>query len=480
MSKNASTGAQQQEPCSPDSGFKVGNRVIICEVPRKNLKHWIGEEGEITKITDNNLLSVQVGEKEKKILNLVPDWVKPASGSDSKEFPSTTRSAISGRSSKLEQAEVVNQVPFSSVVEDSTQDSAIALPQAPSDPAVAPTRNQTALVVPTQVMMSEAEARQHIETIKSRFDDITALLLDLDDRRGWEALGYKSMHQMIQAELKGHLNRSVSQIYRKLSEAKIRRKLSHACEKIEEIPARQLEPLGKLPPEEWQETWEEINLTAPDGEVTREHVQVVVSRRLQDQKQVANFQEPRQERVLLHPGDWVEVHGFQGNQSWNGLRGPIVEPEDKDGRVAVDLSGASGQSEWKCLRFPMQELIKVPAPPPYNVGQIVMIKCDRDAEQHQRKHDGCWGIVHSVLEFTVIVAVGGELVQYPPKELDWVDAPDNTFRGVCDRVTRLWKVPNLPPSAQHLLRTFYQRELVFTQGDLDLLQAIEELYRNCE
>ena len=108
------------------------------------------------------------------------------------------------------------------------------------------------------------------------------------------------------------------------------------AKKIEEIPARQLELLGKLPPEEWQETWEEVNLTAPDGEVTREHVQAVVRRRLQDHKQVANFQEPRQERVLLHPADWVEVHGFQGNQSWNGLPGPIVEPEDNDGRVAVD------------------------------------------------------------------------------------------------------------------------------------------------
>ena len=45
-----------------------------------------------------------------------------------------------------------------------------------------------------------------------------------------------------------------------------------------------------------------------------------------------------------------------------------------------------------------------------------------------------------------------------------------------DRVTRLWSVPNLPKSAQHLLRTFYQRELVFSQGDLDVLQAIKELY----
>ena len=137
-------------------------------------------------------------------------------------------------------------------------------------------------VVSATVMMSQAEARQHIETIKLHFDDITALLLELDDRRGWEALGYRSMHQMIQLELKGHLNRSVSQIYRKVSSAKIRRELSQICEKVAAIPAYKLEPLGKLPPEQWQNTWQEVTSTAPDGKVSREHVQTVVSHRLQN------------------------------------------------------------------------------------------------------------------------------------------------------------------------------------------------------
>lgn len=139
-----------------------------------------------------------------------------------------------------------------------------------------------ASVVSATVMMSQAEARQHIETIKLHFDDITALLLELDDQRGWEALGYRSMHQMIQVELKGHLNKSVSQIYRKVSEAKIRRELSQICEKVAKVPAYKLEPLGKLPPEQWQDTWEEVTSTAPNGKVSREYIQTVVSRRMQD------------------------------------------------------------------------------------------------------------------------------------------------------------------------------------------------------
>lgn len=129
-----------------------------------------------------------------------------------------------------------------------------------------------------------------------------------------------------------------------------------------------------------------------------------------------------------------------------------------------------------CLRFSPQELIKIPAPSAHKVGETVMIECDFGALVEQRKHDGSWGIVHEVLEFSVIVAVSGELVQYLPKDLDWVDAPDDTLKDVCARVTRLWSVPNLPKSVQHLLRTFYHKQLIFLQGDLHVLKAIEGLY----
>ena len=189
-------------------------------------------------------------------------------------------------------------------------------------------------------------------------------------------------------------------------------------------------------------------------------------------------------RLVLHAGDWVEVHSEQTDQ-WNGLRGQVVESADDQGQFGIDLSESSGQSEAQCLRFGVQELIKVPAPIPYRVGEIVLIKCDprfgaalryRSATPEQRQHSGCWGIVREVLEVTASVAVSGELVHYPPQDLDWVDAPDDSLKDVCDRVTRLWSVPDLPAAAQHLLRTFYQQKLVFSQGDLDVLQAIKQLY----
>ncbi len=44
---------------------------------------------------------------------------------------------------------------------------------------------------------------------------------------------------------------------------------------------------------------------------------------------------------------------------------------------------------------------------------------------------------------------------------------------VCDRVTCLWQVKNKPPLLQHLLETFYQKQLDFGQVDLLVLEAIE-------
>ena len=82
-----------------------------------------------------------------------------------------------------------------------------------------------------------------------------------------------------------------------------------------------------------------------------------------------------------------------------------------------------------------------------------------------------------MLKVTVQVMVIGELIHYPPQDSNWVDAPDDSLKDVCDRVNRLWSVPNLPKLVQHLLRTFYQRELVFLQGNLDVLRAIERLHR---
>jgi hypothetical protein len=152
-----------------------------------------------------------------------------------------------------------------------------------------------------------------------------------------------------------------------------------------------------------------------------------------------------------------------------------VELEDDSGQVGVDLSQASGHSEWQCLRFRAQDLIKLPVPSPHKVGEIAMVRCGVGATPEQRKYSGCWGSVQHVFESTLILAVSGELVEYCFEDLECINSSHPYLMEVCDRVTRLWSLPNLPKSVRHLLRTFYQRELVFLQEDLYVLQAIERL-----
>jgi ribosomal protein L21E len=109
----------------------------------------------------------------------------------------------------------------------------------------------------------------------------------------------------------------------------------------------------------------------------------------------------------------------------------------------------------------------------YGIGQLVLIQCEDSAAQEQCRHySGCWGIVHDVYESTVVVAVGGEMVRYLLCDLQPIENPSPKLREVCARVARLWEVANLPQSAQHLLETFYQKRLDFSQKDLEVLEAI--------
>ncbi len=71
---------------------------------------------------------------------------------------------------------------------------------------------------------------------------------------------------------------------------------------------------------------------------------------------------------------------------------------------------------------------------------------------------------NEVLEVTVQVMAIGELIHYHPQDLDWVDAPDDSLKDVCDRVTRLWSVPNLPKSVQHLSKDVLSTGVSFLAG----------------
>lgn len=303
--------------------------------------------------------------------------------------------------------------------------------------------------IPIRQRMSVVEAQQKLNEAKENFEQAACtirkdvsprinrgitLLLEIDKAGAWEGLPYRSIRQFIHHELMPQLGLSDKQIYKKVNAARVRQEVSQICDNADAIPDNQLEALGKLPTEEWLDAWEEINATTSGAKVTGKHVKNIVERRLQS-KNTENF-------------------NFNDSSQSQHESAELLKPERN---VSADSH---------------QTLFTTSAP--YQVDEIVIIQCcANSATPEQLHYSGCWGVVHHLLEATAIVAVAGNLVESSFEDLYRIPNPSPTLLQVCDRIALLWQVQNLPLSVQHLLETFYQRQLDFSQEDLDVLTAIE-------
>ncbi len=127
--------------------------------------------------------------------------------------------------------------------------------------------------------MTAPEARQCIAAIKAHLHGARALLLELEEREGWRALGYSSWRACVVAEF----GQSQAYLYRQLAAAKIER-VVEPFSPIGEIPEGQLRPLAALDsPDEQRAVWDTAKETAPNGRVTAAHVvQVITTTRSYD------------------------------------------------------------------------------------------------------------------------------------------------------------------------------------------------------
>jgi hypothetical protein len=73
--------------------------------------------------------------------------------------------------------------------------------------------------------MSAEEARACVDLIREGADRTRAALLDLDERDGWEALGYESLRECMVAEFAG----AERTLYQELTAAHIERDLRHGA-----------------------------------------------------------------------------------------------------------------------------------------------------------------------------------------------------------------------------------------------------------
>lgn len=80
--------------------------------------------------------------------------------------------------------------------------------------------------------MSAQEARECVATIKHNLESLGAMLLDLDRRRGWEALGYASFRECAVTKF----GKSQGYVY----------KLLHAAEVDENLAASEIYPMDKF------------------------------------------------------------------------------------------------------------------------------------------------------------------------------------------------------------------------------------------
>jgi hypothetical protein len=139
---------------------------------------------------------------------------------------------------------------------------------APAPPATAVAELEPVTEAPVVVMMTEDEAKDAVNRINQHVGRIRSLLLDMYERQGWRALGYKSWRACVAAEF----DQSQSYLYRQLDAAKSERDISPIGERL---PESHLRKLSDLEPEQKRAVYAKALETAPNGKVTASHLAVV-------------------------------------------------------------------------------------------------------------------------------------------------------------------------------------------------------------
>jgi len=132
-------------------------------------------------------------------------------------------------------------------------------------------------------LMTVFEAQECVKKINENIQNTRALLLDLYERNGWEALGYQSWRECVVGEFKQHQ----SYLYRQLEAARAERNIS--VSPIGEIKESILRPLANLPPDEQREVYQKAVETAPEGKVTAKHIEKTIEAR---RPKLENYQAP--------------------------------------------------------------------------------------------------------------------------------------------------------------------------------------------
>ena len=111
------------------------------------------------------------------------------------------------------------------------------------------------------------------------------------------------------------------------------------------------------------------------------------------------------------------------------------------------------------------------------VRNIITTQSINNTGEKQQQYSGCWGIVESLHEQRAYINVCGEVVEYFLTDINPIKNPTPTLMEVSYRTAALWQTLDLTASVRHLLTTFYQCRVDFSQSDKDVLAAVESYAR---
>jgi hypothetical protein len=147
------------------------------------------------------------------------------------------------------------------------------LAAAPAPPATAVAELEPVTEAPVVVMMTEDEARDRVDQINNHSNRIGELLLELHDRQGWRASGYNSWDECSASAFKY----SRSRLYQLIDAARVEKNVSNMLDIGESLPARAVDQLKHLEPEQQREVVQKAKDAAPDGKVTAKAVEEAVT-----------------------------------------------------------------------------------------------------------------------------------------------------------------------------------------------------------
>lgn len=191
-------------------------------------------------------------------------------------------------------------------------------------------------------MMDETEARSCVTRIKTRIDIARGELLELHDREGWRALGYKNWSECA----RGEFGMSVATLYRQLEAAEIMRSMGDS--QIENLPTSHLQAVKHLAPEQRVEALSQAR-AATNGKPTAKAVQQAAAELTQPDL-------PPEYDIIKRR---YEKHGHALSAAWDGAVQRFVVRKD-GGTGAVLL--------WPDVLSRLERLESDLPPPPSPAG----------------------------------------------------------------------------------------------------------------